>query len=170
MLEIIRRIKNPEYRGLHLLYSAFRTLEGIGIFQQVLEEHGFQQFKIKTTSGKGSFKVVDSTQKTIELVYEKWVNGVSRSLYNNIYIVFDSTFTFSKQLSTTQEYKIRLEFSYTNLVTSGSAIKFIVRWSSTSQSLALINSNILVKSLFSSRPVNILNHILIGIFLSNKYW
>jgi len=46
----------------------------------------FQQFKIKTTSGKGSFKVVDSTQKTIELVYEKWVNGVSRSLYNNIYI------------------------------------------------------------------------------------
>jgi hypothetical protein len=47
MLEIIRRIKNREYRGLHLLYSAFRTLEGIGIFQQVLEEHGFQQFKIK---------------------------------------------------------------------------------------------------------------------------
>jgi len=46
----------------------------------------FQQFQIKTTSEKGSFKVLGYTQKTIELVYERWVNGVSKSLYNNIYI------------------------------------------------------------------------------------
>ena len=46
----------------------------------------FPQFKIKTTSGKGSFKVLSYTQKTIELVYERWVNGVSKSLYNNICI------------------------------------------------------------------------------------
>ena len=35
-----------ENKGLHLIYSQFRTLEGIGIFQLVLEANGFAQFKI----------------------------------------------------------------------------------------------------------------------------
>jgi len=33
--------------GLHLIYSQFRTLEGIGIFSMVLDQNGFAQFKIK---------------------------------------------------------------------------------------------------------------------------
>ena len=52
MLEIIKNIKDPNNKGLHLLYSAFRTLEGIGIFQVVLEVHGFQQFKIRQKDGE----------------------------------------------------------------------------------------------------------------------
>jgi hypothetical protein len=46
MLEILRRLKNPQNKGLHLVYSTFRTLEGIGIFQEVLHAHGYQEFKI----------------------------------------------------------------------------------------------------------------------------
>ena len=33
--------------GLHLIYSQFRTLEGIGIFKLILEANGFAQFKLK---------------------------------------------------------------------------------------------------------------------------
>ena len=33
---ILEKLMNPEYDGLHLLYSQFRTLEGIGIFSMVL--------------------------------------------------------------------------------------------------------------------------------------
>ena len=33
--------------GLHLIYSQFRTLEGIGIFKLVLEANGFTQFRLK---------------------------------------------------------------------------------------------------------------------------
>jgi len=36
-------------RGKHLVYSQFRTLEGIGIFALCLEANGFVQFKIKRT-------------------------------------------------------------------------------------------------------------------------
>ena len=51
-LEIINQIQNPQNNGLHLLYSNFRTLEGIGIFKLVLEEHGMREFKIKKQNGK----------------------------------------------------------------------------------------------------------------------
>ena len=40
-----------EKAGLHLIYSQFRTLEGIGILTMVLEQNGFAQFKIKKTAG-----------------------------------------------------------------------------------------------------------------------
>jgi predicted NAD-dependent protein-ADP-ribosyltransferase YbiA (DUF1768 family) len=51
MLEILKNIKNPKHKGLHLLYSNFVTMEGIGIFQEVLNANGFQEFKIKKESG-----------------------------------------------------------------------------------------------------------------------
>jgi hypothetical protein len=50
-LNILENIQDPEHRGLHLVYSQFRTLEGIGIFKMVLEANGFAQFKIKKDAG-----------------------------------------------------------------------------------------------------------------------
>jgi len=50
-LHILENIQDPEHRGLHLVYSQFRTLEGIGIFKMVLEANGFTQFKIKKDAG-----------------------------------------------------------------------------------------------------------------------
>ena len=46
-LHILENIQDPEYQGLHLLYSQFRTAEGIGLFTLVLNKNGFAQFKIK---------------------------------------------------------------------------------------------------------------------------
>jgi hypothetical protein len=48
-LHMLDNIKDPEYEGLHLVYSQFRTLEGLGIFSLVLEKNGFAEFKIKKT-------------------------------------------------------------------------------------------------------------------------
>ena len=46
-LEMIKNINNPEHKGLHLVYSSFRSMEGIGIFSLALEANGFAKFKIK---------------------------------------------------------------------------------------------------------------------------
>ena len=46
-LNMLQNLQNPEHRGLHLIYSQFRTLEGIGILQLVLEHNGFARFNLK---------------------------------------------------------------------------------------------------------------------------
>ena len=44
---VLDNITDKEHVGLHLLYSQFRTIEGIGIFKLVLENNGFVEFKLK---------------------------------------------------------------------------------------------------------------------------
>jgi hypothetical protein len=87
-LHILDNIKDPEYLGLHLVYSQFRTLEGIGLFSLVLEKNGFARFKIKKSSsdiweidipeadrGKPSYALYTGT----ETVEEK---EIIRRIYN----------------------------------------------------------------------------------------
>ena len=89
-LNILENIKDSDHPGLHLLYSQFRTLEGIGIFQLVLEANGYTQFKIKKDStnnwvldidyknmGKPMFALYTGTETNIE---EK---ELIRSIYNS---------------------------------------------------------------------------------------
>ena len=56
-LTILNNIESQS--GLHLVYSQFRTLEGIGIFKLVLEANGFAQFKI-TKSKSGVWRIVQN--------------------------------------------------------------------------------------------------------------
>ena len=46
-LNMLENITDPTHEGLHLIYSQFRTLEGIGIFKLVLLANGFAEFKLK---------------------------------------------------------------------------------------------------------------------------
>jgi len=46
-LNILENVQDIDHEGLHLIYSQFRTLEGIGILKLVFEANGFVQFKIK---------------------------------------------------------------------------------------------------------------------------
>ena len=57
LLAILNNIEDPEHKGLHLVYSQFRTLEGIGVFKLVLEANGFAQFKIKYVGGTWSLDI-----------------------------------------------------------------------------------------------------------------
>jgi hypothetical protein len=52
-LKILENLSSPEYRGLHLLYSQFRTIEGIGILKLILEANGYVEFKIKKIEEAG---------------------------------------------------------------------------------------------------------------------
>ena len=87
-LHILDNIKDPEYLGLHLVYSQFRTLEGIGLFSLVLEKNGFTRFKIKKNAsdiweidipeadlGKPTYALYTGT----ETVEEK---EITRRIYN----------------------------------------------------------------------------------------
>jgi len=87
-LHILDNIKDPEHLGLHLVYSQFRTLEGIGLFSLVLEKNGFARFKIKKNAsdiweidipeadlGKPTYALYTGT----ETVEEK---EITRRIYN----------------------------------------------------------------------------------------
>jgi chemotaxis protein histidine kinase CheA len=52
-LAMLDNINDPEHRGLHLVYSQFRSMEGIGIFCLTLEANGYAKFKIKRTGTDG---------------------------------------------------------------------------------------------------------------------
>ena len=41
-----KTFKDKKHIGLHLIYSQFRTIEGIGIISLILKQNGFSQFKI----------------------------------------------------------------------------------------------------------------------------
>jgi hypothetical protein len=53
---MLENIQDDEHKGLHLIYSQFRTLEGIGIFSLVLEKNGFARFTIKKNES-GAWKI-----------------------------------------------------------------------------------------------------------------
>jgi hypothetical protein len=58
-LRILENLQDPEHKGLHLIYSQFRTMEGIGILKLVLEANGFAEFKLEKNGSTGQWKMVD---------------------------------------------------------------------------------------------------------------
>jgi hypothetical protein len=46
MLQILENIEDEENVGLHLVYSQFRSLEGIEVFKMVLEQNGFAELRL----------------------------------------------------------------------------------------------------------------------------
>ena len=62
-------LNNLEERvGLHLIYSQFRTLEGIGILQLVLEANGFAQLKI-AKNAKGAWHISQTEEEKTKPKY-----------------------------------------------------------------------------------------------------
>ena len=49
-VQILENLTNPDNIGSHLIYSHFRTMEGIGILRLILLANGFAEFKIKKSS------------------------------------------------------------------------------------------------------------------------
>ena len=50
-LQLLKNLKDKKNIGLHLIYSQFRTIEGIGIITLILKHNGFSQFKITNKRG-----------------------------------------------------------------------------------------------------------------------
>ena len=60
-LQILENLQDEKYNGLQLIYSQFRTLEGIGILKMVLEANGFAEFKL--TKDSNGWKMVYDPEK-----------------------------------------------------------------------------------------------------------
>jgi hypothetical protein len=58
-LKVFENIKDTENQGLHLLYSQFRTIEGIEILKLILEANGFAEFKIKKNVSSNTWEIIE---------------------------------------------------------------------------------------------------------------
>jgi hypothetical protein len=97
--KILENISNPENRGLHLLYSQFRTIEGIGIMKLILEANGYAEFKIYKNES-GVWDIVnheDSIGKPRFVLYtgteKKEEKEIVRNIYNSTWSAVPSTLT-----------------------------------------------------------------------------
>lgn len=52
-LHILENLQDNKYEGLHLIYSQFRSLEGLQLLSMVLDANGFARFRVKKTSTHG---------------------------------------------------------------------------------------------------------------------
>ena len=92
-LAMLENIQEPHHQGLNLVYSQFRTLEGIGIFSLVLEANGFARFKIrKNDSGNWVCDINEADQgKPMFALYTGTESDEEREIIRN---VFNSTWDY----------------------------------------------------------------------------
>lgn len=91
-VEIIKNITNENHIGLHLLYSQFRNMEGLGIFSLALDINGFNRFKLVKNS-EGVFEISRETLDLIDPENNKFLYAMytgeesseERELIRNIY-------------------------------------------------------------------------------------
>ena len=86
--KILENLQDKENRGLHLLYSQFRTIEGIGILKLVLEANGFAEFKIKKNESNDTWAIVenvDNVGKPRFVLYTGTETPEEREIIRNIY-------------------------------------------------------------------------------------
>ena len=86
-LHMLENISDPRNVGLHLVYSQFRTLEGIGIFSLVLEKNGFARFKLTRNSSNSwdiDISEADAGKPTYAL-YTGTETHEEREIIRNIY-------------------------------------------------------------------------------------
>lgn len=86
-LKILENIENTDNVGSHLIYSQFRTLEGIGIFKMVLEANGYTQFKItKNDVGNVVLDIhMDDIDKPKFVLYTGTEDVETKEIYRNVF-------------------------------------------------------------------------------------
>ena len=85
-LNMLENITDEEYKGLHLVYSQFRSMEGIGIFCLVLEANGFAKFKIKRIGDEWEINMSEEDLgKPCYALYTGTEDADEREILRNIY-------------------------------------------------------------------------------------
>jgi len=132
-LAMLENIEDPEHQGLHLVYSQFRSMEGIGIFCLVLEANGFAKFKIKRT-GTDGWELNMSEEdmgKPCYALYTGTEDAEEREILRNIY---NGTWDYIPNNIATQ---LRAKSSNNNL---GEIIKVLMITSAGSEGINLRNT------------------------------
>lgn len=85
-LKIMQTIQDPANEGLHLVYSAFRSVEGIGLLRLIFMANGFSEFKL-VKSGE-TWDIVDEEgagNKPRFVLYTGTETADEKELIRNIY-------------------------------------------------------------------------------------
>ena len=83
---ILENIANPDNRGLHLLYSHFRTIEGIGLMKLILLANGFAEFKLQ--KDKDTWTLVEDEKdigKPKFVLYTGTETAEEKEIIRNVY-------------------------------------------------------------------------------------
>ena len=83
---ILENISNKDNRGLHLLYSHFRTIEGIGLMKLILLANGFAEFKIQKSGD--TWDLVEDEQdkgKPTFVLYTGTETAEEKEIIRNVY-------------------------------------------------------------------------------------
>ena len=83
---ILENITNVDNQGLHLLYSHFRTIEGIGLMKLILLANGFAEFKLKRE--KDSWVLVEDEKdigKPTFVLYTGTETAEEKEIIRNVY-------------------------------------------------------------------------------------
>lgn len=83
--EILENLKNRDHVGLHLLYSQFRTLEGIGIFKLILDANGFSHFRISKAGSSYELHEENDYTKPNYFLYTGTEEAEEKEILLNIY-------------------------------------------------------------------------------------
>uniref|UniRef100_A0A6C0B6C3 DOD-type homing endonuclease domain-containing protein n=1 Tax=viral metagenome TaxID=1070528 RepID=A0A6C0B6C3_9ZZZZ len=91
-VKVLENLQAEENQGLHLIYSQFRTIEGIGILKLILEANGFAEFKIKKVGDEWTIdeKETDASKPRFVL-YTGTEGAEEKEIVRNIY---NSTWDF----------------------------------------------------------------------------
>lgn len=84
--QILENISSPENEGLHLLYSHFRTIEGIGILRMILLSNGFAEFKLrKVSDGWEIDELEEDVGKPRFVLYTGTESAEEKEIIRNVY-------------------------------------------------------------------------------------
>jgi len=84
--KVLENINNPDNEGLHLIYSHFRTMEGIGILRMILLANGYAEFKIKRNDN--SWEMVEKEEekgKPKFVLYTGTETAEEKEIIRNVY-------------------------------------------------------------------------------------
>jgi hypothetical protein len=85
-VEILNNIQDENNKGLHLIYSQFRTIEGIGILKLILEANGYAEFKIQKTANEWDIVENEKDKGKPKFVLYTGTEGVEeKEIIRNIY-------------------------------------------------------------------------------------
>ena len=123
--KVLYNIQKDDHKGSHLIYSQFRTLEGIGILSLILKQNGYSEFKIKKDDS-GSW-TIDMTQEEISRPSFALYTGtedeekkeIIRNIFNSNWGVVPST--LRDQLTTMNKHNYYGEIIKVFMITSSGA-------------------------------------------------
>jgi hypothetical protein len=86
-LHLLENLEDEENEGLHLIYSQFRTIEGIGILKLILEQNGFAEFKLVKRAG--TWDIADVKEEDVPkpkfVLYTGTEEADEKEIIRNIY-------------------------------------------------------------------------------------